>query len=66
MSILSAAVLVSTKARSGCAQNLAVCALTSLTVPSQEDEMKRSFLIFDQSTEKTSRVCSCHARIGRS
>jgi hypothetical protein len=24
-----------------------------------------SFLIFDQSTEKTSRVCSCQARIGR-
>lgn len=41
-------------------------ARTTLTVPSQDEETKASFLTFDQSTEKTSRVCSCQARIGRS
>ena len=40
--------------------------LTSFTFPSHDDEAKVSFLIFDQSTEKTSRLCSSHARIGRS
>ena len=39
---------------------------TSLTVPSQEHEMNWSFCMLDQSTQKTSRVCSCHTRIGRS
>ena len=39
---------------------------TSFTVPSQEEEMNWSLLMLDQSTEKTSRVCSCHARMGKS
>ena len=39
---------------------------TSLIDPSQEAEMKNSLSRLDQSTEKTSRVCSCHAHIGRS
>lgn len=40
--------------------------LTSLMVPSQDEVQNASFLILDQSTEKTSRECSFHTRIGRS
>lgn len=40
--------------------------LTSFTVPSHDDEMNTVLLMLFQSTEKTSRECSCHARMGRS
>lgn len=39
---------------------------TNFTVPSQEADANVALLIFDQSTENTSLVCSCHTRIGRS
>lgn len=40
--------------------------LTIFTVPSQDEDANTSFLTFDQSIEKTSRLCSCHILIGRS
>lgn len=39
---------------------------TSFTVPSHDADTNMSFWMLDQSTENTSRVCSCHARMGRS
>jgi hypothetical protein len=41
-------------------------ALTSLIDWSQLAVQNTSFWVFDQSIEKTSRVCSCHLRIGKS
>ena len=40
--------------------------LTNFIVPSQDEEANVSFFKFDQSTENTSRVCSCQARMGKS
>ena len=38
---------------------------TSFTLPSMQHDTNWSFLMLDQSTPYTSRVCSCQARMGK-